>query len=96
MVILNAATQHTYPKILWGIGFEGTAAARIIVWTLIFGALRTLLIGGLMYLTPWGPSIGLVVGLALGFTGVGTPIGGPVIGFLIGIVLEHHKLKPQP
>jgi hypothetical protein len=96
MVILNAASHSTYPKGLWGVELGDTVAARIIVWTLIFGALRTLLIGGLMYLTPWGPTVGLVAGVALGFAGLGTPGGGLVIGFLIGVVLEHHKLKPQP
>jgi hypothetical protein len=96
MVILNAVSHGVNPKALWGLDYNGTAAARIVVWTLIFGVLRTLLIGGLMYLTPWGPTVGLIIGLALGFTGLGTPIGGPVIGFVIGVILEHHKFVPPP
>ena len=97
MVILAAATQGKYPSVLWHVHINGSLTMRVIVWTLIFGGLRALLIGGLVYLTGWSSTISLFVGGVLGYTALGTIPGGIVIGFIIGLLLEGHKLeKPVP
>jgi hypothetical protein len=97
MIILSQTNGGKYPWVLWGIHIPGALTMRIVVWTLIFGALRTLLIGGLVYLAGWSPSVALGLGGVLGWTGLGTIPGGVVVGFLIGLLLEPHKLeKPAP
>ena len=95
MVILSATSQGKYPSVLWHQHIDGALPLRIVVWTLIFGGMRVLLIGGLVYLTGWSSTVSLLVGGALGWTTVGTIPGGVVIGFIIGLLLEGHK-APTP
>lgn len=93
MLIVNFFFNKNHrPPGMMGVHFTSLGfAMQVVLWGLIFGVLRAGLIGGLIHLTGWGPTVGLVAGLALGLTGLGTWYVGMVVGFVIGLGYEGHE-----
>ncbi|NLO75061.1 MAG: hypothetical protein GX100_13265 [candidate division WS1 bacterium] len=83
--------DHQYPKSAWGLRFPVDMVPKIMVATLVIGLARGVLIGGLLHLTAWSPTVSLLIGGALGWTGLGTLIGGLVVGFAIGLSYSGHQ-----
>ena len=95
MLILSLISHGKHPSGVWGVQFPGGTVGQVALATLMFGALRAVLVGGLLYLTGWSPSVGLLAGGALGFAQLGTVWGGILVGFAIGLALGGRKYTPE-
>ena len=95
MIIVSAISHGQHPSRVWGVHLAGGAVGRVALATVMCGLGRAALVGGLLYLTGWSPSVGVLAGGALGFALLGTIWGGAVVGFGIGLALGGHRHMPK-